>query len=93
MSKEHTGPLSMKSLDTAARDDADTIREQRERQALALPDGRSRRKVGRTASISLRTFPSVKQDIHDLAEAAGKDYVQIVEEAVALLKRAMKGER
>ena len=94
MTKESTnGPLSMKSLEAAGRADADVIREQAEMRALKLPDGRSRRKIGRTAPVSIRTFPAIKKAIHDMAEAQGKDYVEIVEQAVELLHKTLKGEK
>jgi hypothetical protein len=94
MTNESTkGALSIKSLDTAGREDADVRREHAERIGLARVDGRTRRKVGRTEPLALRTFPEVKKDIHDMAEAEGKDYIEIVEDAIALRKRIMKGER
>lgn len=93
MTKESTKVgFSMKNLEAPARNDIDVIREQKEREVMTLPDGRSRRRVGRSEQLALRTFPHIKKLIHDMAEAEGKDYVEIVEDAIIMRDRILRGQ-
>jgi hypothetical protein len=96
MSNESIKPgvgLDVTTLEPAARSDADLVREKKEASQYKIPDGRKRRRVGRTEPLALRTFPEIKRLIHAMAEAQNKDYVEIVEEAVKLLDAQLKGRR
>jgi hypothetical protein len=84
----------MKALEPAARPrTADEVREQRERAAFSLPDGRGRRKLGRTEPVSLKTLPEVKKMMLDMADAEGVTYTDVFEDAIRRRHAALKGER
>jgi hypothetical protein len=83
----------MKDVEPKTRKEADAQREQAERRALSPYDGRKRRKVGRTEPLATRTYPHIKKALYDMAEAEGRSYVEILEDAIERRHAAMKGER
>lgn len=85
-------PLSMRDLEPHARG-ADVEREEAERKRMGIGDGRGRRKVGRTEPISMKTFLHIKKLMLDMADAEGKSYTEIFEDAIQRRHDAMKGKR
>ena len=53
-------------------------------------DGRRLRATGRTVQFATRVHPDWKADLDDLARQTGKLYVEVLEDAVAALKRELK---
>lgn len=91
MQNESTKNFSMKMLEPAARSDADLIRAQKEAAQMEMPDGRKRRRNNRREQIAIKTTADIKRLVHAMAEAEGKDYVEIIEDAIKLRDRMMKG--
>jgi hypothetical protein len=72
--------------------DADKRREADEEAAFGV-SRRHRRRRGRTESISVRTFPEIKRMLNAMADAEGKDLVEIVEDAIKMRDQSLKGNR
>ncbi len=87
-----SGTFSIRDLDPMSRRDADLERASAEQNATAVPK-RHRRKIGRTEVMSLRTFPEIKRLIIAMADVEQKSLVEIVEDAIRLRDRALRGER
>jgi hypothetical protein len=92
-STSSAGALSLKGLEPLSRKDADTEREAAERFGVVKLDGRKRRKLGRTEPISVRTFPEIKNLINAMAEAEGRSYVEIIEDAIRTRHNSLKGQK
>jgi hypothetical protein len=87
-----TGVLDVRTLERTAADE----REQRERAALTLADGRRRRRGARTDRdqvISMKTTLAVKKMMADMADAEGKSYTEIFEDAIQRRHAAMRGSK
>jgi hypothetical protein len=68
------------------------VREAREQAAAqGLRRGRQRRAIGRTEPISVKTFPRIKKLIIDMADAEGKSFTEIIEDAVERRHAELKG--
>lgn len=52
-------------------------------------DGRRLRATGRTVQFATRVHPDWKTDLDDLARQTGKLYVELLEDALAALKREL----
>lgn len=88
--KSDTKPLSMRDFEPSARG-ADVAREEAERKAMGIGDGRGRRKVGRTEPVSLKTFLHIKKMMLDMADAEEKSYTEVFEDAIQRRHEALKG--
>ena len=53
-------------------------------------DGRRLRATGRTVQFATRVHPDWKADLDDLARQTGKLYVELLEDALAALRRELK---
>jgi hypothetical protein len=53
-------------------------------------DGRRLRATGRTVQFATRVHPDWKADLDTLARQTGKLYVELLEDALAALKRELK---
>ena len=82
--------LSIKDLNPVGRGDADTVREQLEQRGMTVPKG-SPVKSGRIVAMSIKTFPHIKEALYDMAAAERKDMIEILEDAVQLRLRTMRG--
>lgn len=89
-----SGPLSMKDLGGQARPrTADEEREYKEREAFDgnLRRGRQRRAIGRSEPVSIKTFPRIKKMLLDMADAEGKTYTEVFEDAIERRHANLKG--
>jgi hypothetical protein len=66
-------------------------REQAEAEALKRTDGRTLRRKGRTETLSTKVKPETIQLIQRIAAAEGKTMVEVLEWALELLDRHLKG--
>jgi hypothetical protein len=62
-----------------------------ERSASERPWGRGRRRAGRTEPISIKTHLHIKKMMLDMADAEGKSYTEIFEDAIQRRHAAMQG--
>ncbi len=92
MSKED-GVIDLLEIQPLAKRDAAGQRERAEREGIAKVDGRFRRRKNRTEPMSFRFSPQTAQLIRRLADAENASYVEIVEQALALLDKVKKGEK
>jgi len=89
--KPDKGAIDLQSMKPRARGSAEA-REDAERQGLEFPDGRSRGRRGRSVAMSFKFKPETKALIHRIAESENKTYVEIVEEALELYNKYLKGD-
>jgi hypothetical protein len=92
MSKDD-GVIDLLEIQPLAKRDAAALRERAEREGVAKVDGRFRRRKNRTDPMSFRFSPQTRQLIQRLADAENASYVEIVEQALALLDKVKKGEK
>jgi hypothetical protein len=85
------GEIDLNRIAPLARNDAAGQRERAEQEGLAKVDGRNRRRKNRTAAMTFRFSPEIREAIIRMADAENVDFVEIVEEAVKLLDRAKRG--
>jgi hypothetical protein len=79
-------------LELVGRADAADRRERAEQEGLTKVDGRYRRhRKSRTAVMTFRFAPEIRETIIRLAEAEDVSFVEIVEEAVRLLDQRNRG--
>jgi hypothetical protein len=88
---EDSGEIDLSRIGPLARRDAAGQRERAEQEGRAKVDGRNRRRKNRTAAMTFRFSPEIRQTIIRLADAEGVDFVEIVEAAIRLLDRANRG--
>jgi hypothetical protein len=87
------GEIDLLEIAPVARPNAAGRREQAERAGLAKVDGRLRRRKNRTEPMCFRFSPATVQLIRRLADAENASYVEIVEQALAMLDAAKKGRK
>jgi hypothetical protein len=85
--------LSIRDLDTPARTDADTIREQAERAGMSRIDGRSLRRTGRTETLSFKVKPETVSLVQKIAAVEQITMVEALERALEHYDRMMKGQK
>lgn len=68
-------------------------REQAEAEAFQSRDRRYKLRKERTALISFRIKPEIRAMLEKMADAEGTSMIDIVEKAVLLLNKVMKGEK
>ncbi len=90
---EDSGPIDLDKVGPLAKRDAAGIRERAEQEGLAKVDGRNRRRKNRTAAMTFRFSPEIREAIIRMADAENVDFVEIVEEAIKLLDRNKRGEK
>jgi len=88
---EDSGEIDLNRIGPLARRDAAGQRERAEQEGLAKIDGRHRRRKNRTAAMTFRFSPEIRETIIRLAEAENVDFVEIVEAAIKLLDRTNRG--
>jgi hypothetical protein len=90
-STEDSGEINVEDLKPVARRDAAGIRERAEASAFQKIDGRKRRRKGRTELISVRVYPRIREVIERMAIAEDRSFVEVIEDAIDMRERAMKG--
>ena len=90
---DDSGPIDLNKVGPPAKRDAAGTRERAEQEGLAKVDGRHRRRKNRTAAMTFRFSPEIRETIIRLADAENVDFVEIVEAAVKLLDRTNRGQK
>ena len=90
--KPDAGELDISRLAPTSRR-AHEEREEAERDALKRTDGRTLRRKGRTETLSTKTTPETIQAIQRIATAEGMTMVEVVEKAVEVLDRHLRGNK
>ena len=86
------GEINIEDLKPVSRRDAAGIRERAEASAFQKTDGRKRRRKGRTELISMRVYPRIREAIERMAIAEDRSFVEVLEDAIELRERIMKGQ-
>jgi hypothetical protein len=82
----------MRNFETKSRREADADKQREKAEQLGFNAPRRwRREIGRTEVISLRTFPEIKRMIIQMADTEEKNIVEIIEDAIRLRHRSLKG--
>lgn len=84
------GPIDINKLAPKGRN-AHEVREDLENNQLRRPDGRHLRRKGRTETLSTKTSRITIETIQRIAQGEGKSMVEVIEEAVALYDRHIRG--
>lgn len=85
-----SGELDISALKPDSRSSYEE-RSKLERDALQRPDGRHRRRKGRTETLSLKTKPETIATIHRISTVEDITMTEVVERAIALYDKALKG--
>lgn len=88
--KELEGEIDISKLAPKSRG-AHELREDLENQSLRRPDGRNLRRKGRTETLSTKTSRVTIDTIQRIAMAEGKTMVEVIEAAVAMYDRHLRG--
>jgi hypothetical protein len=85
------GEIDVARLKPQSRGQAHVEREMAEADALKRTDGRTLRRRGRTATLSTKTTPECVEMIHRIVKAEGMTMVEVIEKAVEMLDRHLRG--
>ena len=89
---QDTGEIDVTRLQPQSRRGAAHIeREQAEQEALKRTDGRTLRRKGRTATLSTKTKHDTIETIQRIAKVEGLTMVEVIEKAVELYDRKLRG--
>lgn len=90
--KKDIGEIDMDAMRPVSRA-AHVEREELERAAITRPDGRKLRTKGRTATLSTKVRPELIETIQRIATVEGKTMVEVIEMAVDMVDKSLRGKK